>query len=110
MPPFKNSCAEDYMKRVARMILSALVLLMAASTFARPVDKEKRHGRPNYDVRSNQAVRNRALELAANPPAAVRALQSTLGAQGYVALDGLTGTPRIAARLDGFLTGPSKQS
>jgi hypothetical protein len=34
-------------------------------------------------------------------------LRSSLGLQGVVDLDPLTGTPRVVARLDGFLTGPA---
>jgi hypothetical protein len=55
-------------------------------------------------------VADRAAQLAANPSAAVAALERSLGAQGVVALDGLTGTPRLVGRLDGFLTGPSTAS
>jgi extracellular elastinolytic metalloproteinase len=36
---------------------------------------------------------------------ASESLQSSLGDQGVVDLDPLTGTPRVVARLDGFLTG-----
>jgi hypothetical protein len=34
-------------------------------------------------------------------------LRSSLGLQGVVDVDPLTGTPRVVARLDGFLTGPA---
>ena len=37
----------------------------------------------------------------------MKALRSSLGTQGIVDIDPLTGTPRQIARLDGFLTGPS---
>jgi hypothetical protein len=37
------------------------------------------------------------------------ALRSSLGLQGVVDLDPLTGTPRVVTRLDGFLTGPAEQ-
>jgi Zn-dependent metalloprotease len=45
---------------------------------------------------------------AAGTPAAepAEALRSSLGPQGVADLDPLTGTPRVVARLDGFLTGP----
>jgi extracellular elastinolytic metalloproteinase len=36
------------------------------------------------------------------------ALRSSLGLQGVVDLDPLTGTPRVVARLDGFLTEPAE--
>ena len=46
---------------------------------------------------------------AAGTPAAEpeEALRSSLGLQGVVDLDPLTGTPRVVARLDDFLTGPA---
>jgi len=46
---------------------------------------------------------------AAGTPASdpVESLRSSLGLQGVVDLDPLTGTPRVVARLDGFLTGPA---
>ncbi|WP_026206079.1 M36 family metallopeptidase [Paractinoplanes globisporus] len=42
-------------------------------------------------------------------PSAVNKLRDSLGVQGIVDVDAATGTPRRVARLDGFLTGPSKQ-
>ena len=39
--------------------------------------------------------------------APAESLRSSLGLQGVVDVDPLTGTPRVVARLDGFLTGPS---
>ena len=46
---------------------------------------------------------------AAGTPAAApdESLRASLGAQGVVDLDPLTGTPRVVARLDGFLTEPA---
>ena len=46
---------------------------------------------------------------AAGEPASgpAESLRSSLGLQGVVDVDPLTGTPRVVARLDGFLTGPS---
>lgn len=41
----------------------------------------------------------------APPPA--ESLRSSLGLHGVVDLDPLTGTPRVVARLDGFLTEPA---
>ena len=42
-------------------------------------------------------------------PSAVNKLHDSLGVQGIVDVDSSTGTPRRVARLDGFLTAPSKQ-
>ena len=68
----------------------------------------------NYDARHDPAVSGlldtRAAMLAAKPSAAVAGIRAALGQQGIVDLDPLTGTPRQVAKLDGFLTGPSKQS
>ena len=43
---------------------------------------------------------------ASDPPAA-EGLRASLGLHGVVDLDPLTGTPRVVARLDGFLTEPA---
>jgi hypothetical protein len=40
---------------------------------------------------------------------AIRELQDQLGVQGVVDIDKSTGTPRRVAKLDGFLTGPSRK-
>ena len=57
--------------------------------------------RPFVDVRANTA----AAPKRAN--GAQEALRRSLGVHGIVDVDPLTGTPRVVARLDGFLTGPS---
>jgi hypothetical protein len=57
--------------------------------------------RPFLDVREDAAARE-----APDTPAQV-ALRRSLGLQGVVDVDPLTGTPRVVARLDGFLTRPS---
>jgi hypothetical protein len=88
----------------------AVLLLTAPSPYAAPPSRENRRGRPNLDARSGAAVNERRDQLAANPSAAVKALGASLGAQGITSIDGLTGTPRIVARLDGFLTSPSGRS
>ena len=67
--------------------------------------------RPNYDARHDPALSGtlatRAAVFSAKP--AVGALRAQLGDQGIVDIDPLTGTPRQVARLDGFLTGPSRK-
>jgi extracellular elastinolytic metalloproteinase len=47
---------------------------------------------------------------AANASRAVLRLRRTLGREGIVSVDAATGTPRVVARLDGFLTAPSGAS
>jgi extracellular elastinolytic metalloproteinase len=67
----------------------------------------------DYDARRDPAVRDqldtKAALLAAHPPAALSSLRNALGRLGIVDIDPLTGTPRQVARLDGFLTGPSRK-
>jgi extracellular elastinolytic metalloproteinase len=67
----------------------------------------------DYDARDDSAVTGmldtKAAMLAAKPSAAVSSIRAALGEQGIVDMDPLTGTPRQVARLDGFLTGPSKK-
>src|SRR5256885_12089083 len=92
---------------VPALCVSAL-LLCASAAHAAPPAREKHHGRPNLDARSGRAVTDRQAQMAANPSAAVKALGASLGPQGIVSVDGLTGTPRIIGRLDGYLTGPSE--
>ena len=63
-------------------------------------------GKPAFDVRESQPAR----PAVPNDAAALRArdrLSAQLGRQGILDIDERTGTPRIVARLDGFLTGPS---
>jgi hypothetical protein len=65
----------------------------------------------NYDARHDPALTGalatKAAALSTRP--SVRTLRSQLGDQGIVDIDPLTGTPRQVARLDGFLTGPSRK-
>src|SRR3954449_3640683 len=53
---------------------------------------------------------DRAPRGAPRAPAAARQLRDRLGDQGVVAEDPATGTPRVVARLDGFLTAPSART
>ena len=67
-----------------------------------------------YDSRQDPSVQKvlsaRAATLAAKPKAGVTSLRQQLGTQGVVSIDPLTGTARNVAKLDGFLTAPSKAS
>ena len=69
--------------------------------------------RENFDVRdtgsSARLIARREQRLVAEPPAAVTGLRRSLGVQGVVSIDPLTGTPRMVGRLDGFLTSPSRR-
>jgi hypothetical protein len=67
--------------------------------------------RASFDARQGTGKNARAaiLRSAARASArpATRRLEQSLGAQALVDIDGTTGTPRLVARLDGFLTPPS---
>ncbi|MCO8276137.1 M36 family metallopeptidase [Actinoplanes sp. TRM 88003] len=77
----------------------------------------KSQRRADYDSRQNLAAAAAAAPTAALSRAAVPApsgsavntLRDSLGIQGIVDIDRASGTPRRVAKLDGFLTGPSKQ-
>ncbi|HEV8564262.1 MAG TPA: M36 family metallopeptidase [Actinomycetota bacterium] len=67
-----------------------------------------------YDARQQLSTATRQslrdARLMSKAPAALRKLRDRLGVQGIVDLDPVTGTPRIVAKLDGFLTGPQHGS
>jgi extracellular elastinolytic metalloproteinase len=66
----------------------------------------------NYDSRTTikaPPTAARRAALAARPGSAVRKLRDSLGVQGVVDMDTATGTPRVVARLDGYLTAASRQ-
>ena len=80
-------------------------------------DQAEHNRRADYDSRKTLAAAAAAQPTAAlrasivTAPAAsaVRQLREQLGVQGVVDIDGATGTPRRVAKLDGYLTGPSKR-
>ena len=77
-----------------------------------PQVREHTERQLSYDARAG-AVRADLLRSAAMSGAQRRAvadLRHSLGMQGIVSIDPLTNTPRQVARLDGFLTGASRQS
>jgi extracellular elastinolytic metalloproteinase len=67
-----------------------------------------------YDVRAGGSTADKvALQqqaATASSRKATQRLRASLGQQAVVDMDGLTGTPRMIARLDGYLTGPSHAS
>jgi extracellular elastinolytic metalloproteinase len=65
-------------------------------------DSRQAHTDPQRHVVSRSAA-------SASTRQATQQLGRSLGAQGIVDMDGVTGTPRMVARLDGFLTAPSRQ-
>ena len=64
-------------------------------------------GLRSIDVREAAAARSTE---PAGSPAARAELRGSLGPEGVFETDPATGTPRVVARLDGFLTGPSSAS
>ena len=63
-------------------------------------------GRRALDVRAD-AADDPADAVA---PVATAKLRSTLGPQGVLTIDPVTGTPRFVGKLNGFLTAPSSAS
>ena len=82
------------------MLFAAGVPAGAASP-AQPRPEPEPAERPFLDVREDAAARE------APGTSAQDSLRRSLGMHGVVDVDPLTGTPRVVARLDGFLTGPS---
>jgi extracellular elastinolytic metalloproteinase len=101
------------------VLLAGLLPAQAHAHVPTKVTQEKggeaQQRRADYDSRENIAAAQPAASLSrakvAEPTAgAVRKLHDQLGVQGIVDIDAATGTPRRIARLDGFLTGPSKKA
>ncbi|MEN3361355.1 MAG: extracellular elastinolytic metalloproteinase, partial [Mycobacteriales bacterium] len=69
-------------------------------------DRQFYDARTGDTPRARQALRDRAAAAAARP--AAKDLRRSLGNQAVLDMDGVTGTPRQVARLDGFLTGPHR--
>jgi extracellular elastinolytic metalloproteinase len=111
-------------KAAGLLATSALALSMGLAPHgvaagAPPSPEAKHHDRSSpgekrdYDARQGiaaagkKAVSQRAARATSRP--ATQRLRSSLGDQALVEMDGTTGTPRIVARLDGFLTAPSSK-
>ncbi|PRY23426.1 M36 family metallopeptidase [Pseudosporangium ferrugineum] len=65
--------------------------------------------KPFFDARRTATPAGRSGRAATPVPAAVTRLHDSLGRQGIVDIDPVTHTARRVARLDGFLTGPSRK-
>jgi hypothetical protein len=100
---------------VARVAcLAALAfLVLPATALAERGGNAARDKKSFFDSRTTPSaekiLRARDRDRAANPDAAVAALKASLGTEGIVDVDAVTGTARFVGRLDGFLTGPSKR-
>src|SRR4051794_10093776 len=92
--------------------LAALVVPTVALA-NRDSDSAKRDKKAFFDSRSTPAAKKvlaaRDRARAASPDVEVAALKESLGTQGIVDIDALTGTARFVGKLDGFITGPSKR-
>ena len=86
--------------------------LTAALAGATPAAAQQGEGAFDARARERAAITASGAPPARRPTAAMRrargALQRSLGRQGVVDVDPLTGTPRVLARLDGALTGPRR--
>ena len=98
---------------VAIVVLAALpgAAQQGTSTVAgTAVAEGTRSASTTYDARAGVPARMRqavrAARLLAQAPPALRRLDASLGVQGVVQLDPITGTPRIIAKLNGFLSAP----
>lgn len=85
------------MRRVLVSLLPALLLVPASAAAAPGV----------FDIRHAGIGLPSAPPVSAKSSAARAALKRSLGAEGVLRIDPLTGTPRVIARLDGFLSGPA---
>src|SRR4051794_37813164 len=93
-------------RALATLFLLALGALLPGTAFA-VGPNQRRDGRSTFDVNATAATRAKVVAPPRSRDAAADALRRSLGAQGQVAFDRVTGTPRSVAKLDGFLTGPS---
>src|SRR5436190_45488 len=69
----------------------------------------KRDAFRNFDTRTDEsrAVQRAGAQLLKSDAERIQALGKSLGVQGSLVVDALTGTPANVSRLDGSLTGPS---
>jgi extracellular elastinolytic metalloproteinase len=67
----------------------------------------REHFDSRRDGRAGELLQSRSAQNAAKPKPAVLSLKTSLGIQGLVTIDPLTGSPSQIARTDGFLTAPS---
>jgi extracellular elastinolytic metalloproteinase len=97
---------------VRRLLLPATVVagLALVSTSAGAPGERERPSEPRSErAKGFFDVRARAAASPARANEAQSSLRRSLGIQGVVDVDPLTGTPRVVAKLDGFLTEPSSR-
>jgi extracellular elastinolytic metalloproteinase len=93
-------------RRLSLAVLAALILAAVPAALAADGHRQQRSESPRRAARADFDARTSALRPA-RPNRAQAMLRRSLGQQGVVLLDPRTGTPRVVAKLDGFLTGPS---
>jgi hypothetical protein len=93
---------------VPAAIVASLLFVAVPVAGAGRADRGSPAGDNRSAARADFDVRGSAVEPV-RPTAAQASLRQSLGPQGVLALDPRTGTPRVLARLDGFLTGPSRK-
>jgi extracellular elastinolytic metalloproteinase len=91
------------------LVLSALAALALPAT-ALAIAKPHHQPKPFLDVRQSHAPAKQQAPIRPATAEAAQNLENALGTQGVVSLDRVTGTPRVVAKLNGYLTGPSGQA
>jgi extracellular elastinolytic metalloproteinase len=86
-------------------VVAALALVSTSA--GAPGERGRKLERGAEQARGSVDVSAQAAAAPARANAAQAALARSLGIQGVVEVDALTDTPRVVARLDGFLTSPS---
>lgn len=97
---------------VAGTLLTAFALTPGLALGKEKNEKQAKHDKVAFfDSRQSPAaevvLRGKAKKLAEAPNPATEALKDSLGTEGLLDVDPLTGTPRMVGKLDGFLTGAS---
>ena len=102
----QKSCADrpsGALRATAALVLGSVLLPASAAAFQPSPDQ-----REPFDVRDRPGPLGRLVTPSPPVGLAQAKLRATLGPQGLLQIDPRTGTPRILARLDGFLTGPRR--
>ena len=105
-PPIRPQPTKE--PRLVNSLLRALgaALCACAFTAAPALAEQSDHGKPPFDIRDRQHQAAPVPDTAAQVAGRAH-LGDRLGDQGVLDYDAQTNTPRVVAKLDGFLTGPS---
>ena len=102
------TCTSWPRRGIGTAFVCVAALLLLAGTAGAVGPAKKQEGRSFFDVRLEPAALGQEARTTASMRAAQAGLRDSLGFQGVVDIDRLTGTPRVVARLDDFLTGASE--